>query len=93
TVSYSKTILLNSTKAPDLNIYPNPAKNQLYISLINPVFPKMFQLSLYNQKGEYLLNCLYKTNTPLDISYLPKGIYLIQLSGDNIKVSKYFFKG
>lgn len=61
---------------PVISIYPNPAKNDIYISTKNGV--KIIYVNIYNQVGQKVLN-EYKILSSIDISILDKGIYVIEV--------------
>ncbi len=54
----------------DVQIYPNPAKNNLYLNSI-----EQFQIELYDMTGKLVLQ---KTGNQIDISRLPNGIYIVK---------------
>ena len=69
----------------DLNIFPNPAHNNLYIHVDNSMASSMrFQLS--NQIGQtvfFLENLNQVTRYTIDISTFAKGIYFARLTYEN----------
>jgi len=68
-----------------VSIYPNPAKNEIFISSKNGV--KIEEVSIYNHIGQKVL---YKreNSTQIDISMLEQGIYIIELVSKELKVKK-----
>lgn len=64
-----------------IHIYPNPATNQLNISL--PDNAATAQLALYSLLGERLLNTPIHDKTPIDISPLPRGLYVYRIQYQN----------
>lgn len=81
-----------STKAPtsiiinDLSIYPNPAPQQVTVSLKNPSDSKLF-LQLFNAIGQLLYN--KEQDTPgrdelisIPVSQYPHGVYLLRLRSE-----------
>ena len=65
------------TPLSNIHIYPNPATDQLYISL--PDNTPTAQLELYSLLGAKLLQTQVHHQTPIDISQLPKGMYVYRL--------------
>jgi hypothetical protein len=63
-------------------VYPNPSKDQLYITLYN-FYSEEIHAELYNQLGKSILSKqiipINNTNT-MDISEVENGIYLLQLT-------------
>jgi len=67
-----------------LKLYPNPAKDYFYIDYKKCVFNKKLTLKLYDIFGNCIkqksINC---DKEQIDISNLPAGLYLINISSDN----------
>ncbi len=71
---------------PELNIYPNPAQNELNISIRN--FDKNVQVSLIDNLGKIVRTQSFDSesgiyNGKMDISELPRGIYIVSVSDGN----------
>lgn len=67
-------------------VYPNPASNKLYVK-----GAKNSRIVIYNLLGEPLLYLYdYEMNTPIDISMLQNGIYLMNIHENNKVMSKKF---
>jgi hypothetical protein len=70
----------NLSSATSLSIYPNPASNQLNITVSESLLGENY--SLYNSVGQLILtNKIQSTQTTLDISKLAKGTYTVVLKG------------
>lgn len=88
---------LNSNTQADFNIYPNPFKSKLIIS-INANENNNINLCLYNYYGikifeqNYLLNNEKIFIKEFDFSLLPKGIYLLKITGENFNESTKIIK-
>lgn len=70
-------------------IYPNPATDSLYINCSSDT--KTIHLTIHNITGKkmYMRKISTNNNSPIDISNLPKGIYIIQLKyGKTIKTQR-----
>ena len=70
----------NLSSATSLSIYPNPASNQLNITVSESLLGENY--SLYNSVGQLVLtNNIQSTQTTLDISNLAQGTYTVVLNG------------
>jgi hypothetical protein len=75
-----------------LQIYPNPADNELFISLGRQV-QVINYVMIYSISGELLIRQeIGKTNESIDISLLPKGLYNILAYGDDWVYNTRFVK-
>ncbi len=84
-----------------LRLYPNPVNDQLNISFINPGL-KEVNIDISNVLGEKVSDVLYELNNSeiedfsINISFLNRGIYYVQiigkLNGKIIKMNKLFVK-
>ncbi len=79
-----------------VNIYPNPASENITIDLYS-VKPENYKLQLMNVSGQVVyvenLNLTASaTKKQIDLSTLPQGIYLIQLSNNQNVYSKRIIK-
>lgn len=78
-IERSNVTMINNNETIDFSVYPNPADTQLTVKAI-----EMGTINLYNSAG-----CLVKTTTKnmpiqtLNISDLPKGVYLLQLTSNS----------
>jgi hypothetical protein len=63
-------------------IYPNPADEQLFIELNEPV--QRLSLEIYNITGQLVMNRIFQNTSTvdLDVSGLTKGIYLLKVNTD-----------
>jgi len=67
-------------KRTEFTLYPNPASNQINLNLSEGVQPEMIRI--YNLSGQLILSQAYQSNN-IDISSIPTGIYLFQLTLHN----------
>lgn len=82
-MSSGEVLSIDQPEKDSLKLFPNPAQNQLVIqSKVNK------QVYIYNINGEEAMRA--KTNSPIDISHLPPGLYLITDPKSNI--TKRFIK-
>jgi hypothetical protein len=66
-----------SSPYPSINLYPNPAKDKITISL--PLLNGNTLLTIFNVSGEKVMERqLTDTETQLDISALPQGVYFVR---------------
>ena len=70
------------------SVYPNPASDRIYIQ--TPTDIREFEAELFNINGQRILtsNISNANNAELDISDLPKGIYLLRLSWNGNTTNK-----
>lgn len=81
------TLSTNTYLAIDIQIYPNPAKDIIYINNANTTINT---LNLYNSEGKQVLKS-YKTDN-LNISNLKNGIYFIEIETDRGNLIKKILK-
>ncbi|MFC2138130.1 T9SS type A sorting domain-containing protein [Bacteroidota bacterium] len=76
---------------PYINIYPNPAKNSIYIELKN-LNTKYVNITLYSSLGKIIYQHKYyvfnKIELLSEINNLVPGLYFIQIENDNISLSE-----
>lgn len=66
----------------DFLLFPNPAKTSINFKF--PVDVENIGVSIYNLLGKKVFQKnIQKNNPTADISYLAKGIYMVQIEGDN----------
>lgn len=73
--------------ATDIYIYPNPATD--YINIACTEHSEPIQVKIFSLSGMLVwqnLNC--NPNEAIDISYLPAGLYLLNINNKTIKFSK-----
>ena len=82
---------INEYSPKGINIYPNPAQNNLIIENISP--NKDATLSIYNIQGQLLSRkTLIQTKTSIDISNFADGFYYVTLQTDKGITTKKFIK-
>jgi hypothetical protein len=67
-----------------INVYPNPASNELYINDLI----KNSVINLYDMNGILILSQHTDVSSIVDISHLPNGIYVLQMNSNYTKVLK-----
>jgi len=74
-----------------IDIYPNPNDGKFIIG-VSKLPDGIFNFSLYDSFGKEKmtkkLNVLDQQEIPIDVGFLPEGIYYLKLSGENITVNK-----
>jgi hypothetical protein len=78
TFTYSHISKLNFDLNTEIAIYPNPASNQLYFSGVNSKTFKELVLTDLNGRSVYASRTLLPDG--LDVSKIPHGLYLLNLS-------------
>jgi len=76
-------ILNQETVEQQLQVYPNPATETLYLSESS----QAYQYTIFTPKGECVLSGTTKKS--INVSTLPVGIYHIELIGDKRRVMKF----
>ena len=74
---------LIQTNYPGFEIYPNPAKNTLWLSYLDGI--KIRSLKIYNLFGQNILE-LNEAKNPIDLSNINTGIYIVEVDINNIKL-------
>ena len=79
-VSFKKSTAITDVASAQLQIYPNPTAQELHIAGVAPHLP----LTLYNVAGE--ASAVARSDSQgvaeMDLSHLPAGLYLLQISGE-----------
>jgi hypothetical protein len=84
---YGITTGVNEAEMSDIVIYPNPAKNTLTVTGI----PEKTMISVYNSQGFLVISDTPDINV-LDISNLPKGLYIIKFQNQSLNLIRRFVK-
>lgn len=79
-VTFKKSTAVTDVASAQLQIYPNPTAQELHIAGVAPHLP----LTLYNVAGEAVAVAMSDSQgvAEMDLSHLPAGIYLLQISGE-----------
>lgn len=74
-----------------LNIYPNPARETLFIDAANNSEFKIDLFSIVGQKMD--VNTVMEANKlKIELADLPRGVYIVKISGNNYSVIKRIIK-
>jgi hypothetical protein len=79
---YVNYVGIDEVSSNDFSVYPNPNSGVFYADITK--IDDSFTLEIYNQIGQRLFKKInYKSQEKIDLTYLPKGIYFVQLKSDN----------
>ncbi len=84
----NQTVGLAEFETKKIDIFPNPAKNQLRIENENL---KINSISIINIRGKTVKTITKNTKT-IDVFDLTKGIYFLQIYTDNDLINRKFIK-
>mgnify|MGYP003634934233 FL=1 len=73
-----------------IQIYPNPAKDYLFIEFPDEL--KVSNINLYRIEGKQIPTNYNVVSKKIDLNALPKGIYMLQLEHKTGRVNKKFIK-
>ncbi|MEI6852034.1 MAG: T9SS type A sorting domain-containing protein [Bacteroidota bacterium] len=84
--SCTTTGIKEENKISDMEVYPNPATNNLNILLPDGIDElDHFQISLFNSFGQMVLQT---TSMKMDLSALPNGLYFLNMKSEEGEFSK-----
>jgi hypothetical protein len=76
------------TQTASFNIFPNPAIGKtIHIVATLPIDGKAYTLSVYDLQGRVITTRRIASGT-VELSLPASGIYLVEMTGDNIKLNK-----
>ena len=73
----------------DFNLYPNPTKDLINVELKNN---ENAEARLLTFRGDLISKFLFNSALEIPVSYLPKGIYLVEIRQNNQISNKKFTK-
>ena len=79
------TLSANDVEDTPFKIYPNPASNELFLNVTSA---KNYEVSVYDLLGKKIIVSAFNNDSPLDISSIKPGIYILKFS-DNSKILKF----
>ncbi len=91
-VSETVTLVVDNTNISEIieasiSVYPNPAFNELFITLPEGVTDA--EIRLYNQVGQLVFSEVAPGNTTsINVQNLTNGLYLLDVKGDNFHTNK-----
>ncbi len=77
---------LVNNKTKEWYLFPNPTRNE--INIVTPNVNETLKLSLLDIKGEVLVMKEFKTQTQVNVSNLPRGVYIVRISGKDENINK-----
>lgn len=83
------TAVLEPVASLDFNIYPNPANDLINVELKNN---EVAVARLLTFRGDLIGKYTFNSTIDIPISYLPKGIYLIEVKQNGLSLLKKFTK-
>lgn len=83
-VKDTSILAVDQSEKSAVKIYPNPVKDQLTISGI----ANDEQYEMYSLEGKLVRSGKYSSAKTLDVSKLPKGVYLLKIKDQNLKFVK-----
>lgn len=83
---------INSVQIKELKVHPSPASNEIYLSTSSNEDLRTFDGQIFNTQGEVVLRFQNQYQSPIDISELPSGIYLIKANNSNETYQSKFIK-
>ena len=73
---------INDASNDVLSLYPNPAKEQVYIKgLAEPAWVEVYSLT-----GAKLIAQLLQVDQPLELNGIKNGVYLVRIKGQTFKM-------
>ncbi|WP_412560299.1 S8 family serine peptidase [Winogradskyella sp. MIT101101] len=88
-LALARSLGLGETLIENINIYPNPVKDNLYVEL--PTQLVNSEVSIYNQLGQKVLQTVLNTNSEaINVESLEAGFYVLKLSSEtNFRTFKF----
>jgi aminopeptidase N len=84
TVTQDNTLSTSDVNKEEFALYPNPAKNELYVKGID----KPTDFTIYFTDGKLVRKATYQPEKPINISELVPGTYLFKMKDKNVKFIK-----
>jgi Secretion system C-terminal sorting domain len=84
----SNIVSVSLNKNSNIALFPNPTKDKI---AFNTTAFEPNRVVVYNNLGQIVMDKTYQINE-LDVSSLPTGLYVLELTSDNLKVNKRFVK-
>ncbi|TVQ18691.1 MAG: T9SS C-terminal target domain-containing protein [Bacteroidetes bacterium] len=91
-VSFLNNIAESSDNLFSPTVYPNPFNKELSISFDNPIHGEKLTISVLTLDGREIFNETLHSDFSLDLSFLPKGIYLLVLTNKDFRYTAKIVK-
>ncbi|KFF20881.1 M1 family aminopeptidase [Chryseobacterium sp. JM1] len=85
TVVQDNTLSVSSVEKEEFALYPNPAKNELYLKGVD----RAVDYSIYSIDGKLIRKAVYQPGKAVEISELVPGTYIFTVQEKNIKFVKH----
>ncbi|SHF51492.1 M1 family aminopeptidase [Chryseobacterium sp. OV279] len=85
TVVQDNTLSVSSVDKEEFALYPNPAKNELYLKGVD----RAVDYSIYSVDGKLIRKAVYQPGKSVEISELVPGTYIFTVQEKNIKFVKH----
>ncbi|SFN27989.1 Por secretion system C-terminal sorting domain-containing protein [Chryseobacterium oleae] len=85
TVVQDNTLSVSSVEKEEFALYPNPAKNELYLKGVD----RAIDYSIYSIDGKLIRKSVYQPGKAVEISELVPGTYIFTVQEKNIKFVKH----
>ena len=82
---FDEVLGVNDITTETFKVYPNPVHNELYISS-NDFQPHPYQL--FSTDGRLLMQGESQEGSPINVSDLPTGLYILKINNSSFKISK-----
>lgn len=81
-----------SDLTPDLDVYPNPARNEILFNLPETLLGEKVMVSILNMSGQIILNkeLIYNGPEQTDVSRCVPGLYILRVQNKDFNVTKSF---
>lgn len=90
-LALARTLGIKDNVIPDISIYPNPVIDEIKFRL--PASVNRFDISIYNQIGQQVLNRSINLDTnSLNIADLASGVYLLKITSESYTKTLKFVK-
>lgn len=84
-----KAVSVSAPSALPLNVYPNPANSQLYVSQAEI---NKGRYEIMDANGKLVISADFTNGQPIDIALLESGLYTLRLVGDDKVAVQTFIK-
>ena len=85
TVVQDNTLSVSSVEKEEFALYPNPAKNELFLKGID----KAVEYSIHSIDGKLIRKAVYQPGKSIEISELVPGTYILTVQEKNMKFVKH----
>jgi len=87
--THESSLVVSNTQAPIAKVYPNPAKDMLYVDITDN---SVQTVTVLNMAGQVIGNYTPASHIEINTSSLPAGTYLLQMTGNKKTATSKFIK-